>query len=136
MGEFNSVDEDPLVVEEPLTAHEIEALRSACRTRHGRPLLGAIGEEQISSWSSLKVVLMQCSVADLAEVLRCHKVSVQPDTLPDRVEKVVSVLRRVLGRDEIVEAVSSAAGTHRSLNGKRPQKRSASARPVRWLTNR
>lgn len=134
--EIRSMDELPLEVEEPLTAEEFQALRSACQTRHGRLLLGAIEESQVKSWSDLKAVLMQCSIADLAEVLRCHKVSVQPDILPDRVKKVVLVLRRVLGKGEIAEPVSSAVGAHRSLNGKRPQRRPASVQPVRWLTNR
>jgi len=88
----------PVEPTEPLTGTELEVLRGACSVKLGGGHAASVDLGAASSWADVRSALELCSPNALAEVLRGHRRAVRPETQPERVEKVLALLREVLLR--------------------------------------
>lgn len=120
------------VAEEPvewLTSAEVAALKNACHLELG----------PVQTWADVRSALLQFMPEELAEVFRRHKVSVQPETLPERVARIVGLIRSSIQGDSSSSqgARTEAVGPGRSLRGPRSvtRRQDCSQGPtVRWRT--
>lgn len=120
---------------EPLEPRALETLQAACQAKLGGGRSASVDLGQATTWEELKAALQLCSPNDLADVLRGHRHAVRAETQPERVEKVLALLRSIqknskedTGRPESAPTPRGPHPGHTSLTSRRGPSKSPAAR--------
>jgi len=83
-------------IPEPLLPGSASRMQAACCIVKGDRVLASVDLSRAATWEDVRHALQIRPAAELSEMLRAHKVSVKPELLLDRVERVVSILRKTV----------------------------------------
>uniref|UniRef100_A0A7S4UBC5 Uncharacterized protein n=1 Tax=Alexandrium monilatum TaxID=311494 RepID=A0A7S4UBC5_9DINO len=84
---------EPAESPEPLTQCQVEVVQQACRVKLGGGRAARVDLGRFGSWEEVQLALRRQTPDSLAEVLRGHRQAVRPETQPQRVEKILVLLK-------------------------------------------